>query len=157
MTAQVPVTVPVTPMVAGSASGPALVFNEPVSLWGGVDPTTATVVDRLHPQRGVSLCGAVVFMPSGRGSSSASSILVEMVRLGTAPAAFVLLGPDEMLTIGSLVAEELYDRVVPIVVVASDGLATGGLDANEIAAGGIYVRTGDRVRIDGPALTIESP
>ena len=150
------VQVPVTPMVAGSASGPALVFDEPVSLWGGVDPTTGVVVDRLHPQRGVSMSGAVVFMPFGRGSSSASSILVEMVRLGTAAAAFVLGGPDEMLTIGSLVAEELYDRVVPIVVVDTGGLGTGGIVAGGIAAGGIAVRTGDRVRIDGAVLTIES-
>ncbi|MDH3298946.1 MAG: DUF126 domain-containing protein [Acidimicrobiia bacterium] len=136
--------VTVTPVAGGSADGPALVFDEPVSLWGGVDPTTATVVDRLHPQRGVSLTGAVVFMPSGRGSSSASSILVEMVRLGTAPAAFVLRSPDEMLTIGSLVADELYGRVVPIVVLDDIGEADG-----------FEVRTGDSIRIDGATLHVE--
>ncbi|MDH5522298.1 MAG: hypothetical protein OEZ14_17390, partial [Acidimicrobiia bacterium] len=64
-------------------------------------------------------------------------------------------------TIGSLVAEELYDRVVPIVVVDTGGLGTGGIVAGGIAAGGIAageiaVRTGDRVRIDGAVLTIES-
>lgn len=133
--------VTVATMTSGSASGPALVFDEPVSLWGGVDPATATVVDRLHPQRGISLSGAVVFMPFGRGSSSASSILVEMVRLGTAPAAFVLRSPDEMLTIGSLVAAELYDQVVPIVVVDDPGP--------------FEIRTGDIVRIEDSTLQIE--
>jgi len=135
------VQVPVTAMAAGSASGPALVFDEPVSLWGGVDPTTATVVDRLHPQHGASMSGGVVFMPFGRGSSSASSILVEMVRLGTAPVAFVLRGPDEMLTIGSLVAAELYEQVIPIAVVDN--------------ASGFEVRTGDAVRIVDSVLEIE--
>lgn len=133
--------VAVTPMAAGSAEGPALVLDEPLSLWGGVDPATATIVDRLHPQHGVSLTGAVVFMPFGRGSSSASSILVEMVRLGTAPAAFVLRGPDEMLTIGSLVADELYGTVVPVVV-------ADAVDAVE-------VQSGDPVRIDAATLHIE--
>lgn len=131
----------VSSMAGGSADGPALVFDEPVSLWGGVDPTTGIVVDRLHPQHGVSITGSVVFMPYGRGSSSASSILVEMVRLGTAPAAFVLRSPDEMLTIGSLVAAELYERVVPVVV----------LDDPD----GFEVGTGDVVRIDGSSLAIE--
>ncbi len=128
----------VTPMTSGEAAGPALVFDEPVSLWGGVDPATGVVVDRLHPQHGVSISGAVVFMPFGRGSSSASSVLVEMVRLGTAPAAFVLRGQDEMLIIGALVAEELYERSVPVVI-----------------ADDLDVRTGDRVRIDGDALEID--
>ncbi len=132
------VHVSVRPMAAGSAAGPALVFDEPVSLWGGVDPTSGTVVDRLHPQHGVSMSGAVVFMPFGRGSSSASSILVEMARLGTAPAAFVLRGPDEMLVIGSLVAAELYDDVIPIVV------------------GAASVHTGDEVRIDGDTMSVRA-
>lgn len=139
--------VSVTPMTEGSARGPALVFDEPVSLWGGTDPATGVVVDRLHPQNGVSMSGAVVFMPFGRGSSSASSILVEMVRLGTAPVAFVLQRPDEMLAIGSLVAAELYDGVIPIVIVdGADGI--DGLD-------GVDVRTGDLVSIDGSSLEIE--
>lgn len=133
--------VPAAPMAPGSATGPALVFDEPVSLWGGVDPASATVVDRLHPQRGASMAGAVVFMPFGRGSSSASSILVEMVRLGTAPAAFVLQGPDEMLTVGSLVAAELYGQIVPIVVV----------DETEFE-----VQTGDTVRILDSVVEIET-
>ena len=87
-------------------------------------------------------------MARGRGSSSASSILVEMVRLGTAPAAFVLRGPDEMLAVGSLVADELYDRVVPIVVV-SDTVTETDTDT-----GGVAVETGDRIAIDGPTMRV---
>ena len=43
-----PVDVTVAPMAPGEAAGPALVLDEPLSLWGGVDPATATIVDRLH-------------------------------------------------------------------------------------------------------------
>ena len=104
-------------------SGRALVLDEPLSLWGGMDPATGELIDAHHPQRGASLAGRVVVMASGRGSSSSASVLAEAVRAGTAPAAIVLAEPDLILAIGSTVAEELYGRAVPIVVVATERLA----------------------------------
>jgi len=93
-----------------------LVLDEPLSLWGGVDPATGKIVDVHHPQRGTSIAGRVVVMPVGRGSSSSASVLAEMARLGTAPAGFVLGEPDLILAIGAEVARELYGVDVPISV-----------------------------------------
>ena len=104
------------PLVAGTASGEVIVLDEPLSLWGGFDPETGTVVDVSHPQHGASLRGRIVVMPHGRGSSSSSSVLAESIRLGTAPAAFVLDEPDQIIVIGALVAELLYDVVCPVFV-----------------------------------------
>jgi predicted aconitase with swiveling domain len=59
-------------------------------------------------------------MPAGRGSSSSASVLAEAVRAGTAPAAIVLGEPDLILSIGSAVAEELYGKRVPVVVLPAD-------------------------------------
>jgi len=101
----------------------ALVLAEPLSLWGGMDPATGELIDAHHPQRGVSLAGRVVVMPSGRGSSSSASVLAEAVRAGTAPAAILLGEPDLILSIGSAVAEELYGLRVPVVVLPGDALA----------------------------------
>jgi predicted aconitase with swiveling domain len=103
--------------------GPALVLDEPLSLWGGMDPATGELIDARHPQRGARLSGRVVVMPSGRGSSSSASVLAEAVRAGTAPAAIILGEPDLILAIGSAVAQELYGVVVPVVVIAPDRLA----------------------------------
>ena len=100
----------------------ALVLDEPLSLWGGMDPASGELIDVHHPQRGASLAGRVVVMPAGRGSSSSSSVLAEAVRAGTAPAAFVLGEPDLILSIGAAVAEELYGVTVPIVVLPRDEL-----------------------------------
>lgn len=97
-------------------------LEEPLSLWGGMDPATGELIDAHHPQRGVNLAGRVVVMPSGRGSSSSASVLAEAVRAGTAPAAIVLGEPDLILSIGAAVAEELYGVSVPVVVVARDRL-----------------------------------
>jgi predicted aconitase with swiveling domain len=103
--------------------GQALVLDEPLSLWGGMDPATGELIDTRHPQRGARLTGRVVVMPSGRGSSSSASVLAEAVRAGTAPAAIILGEPDLILAVGSAVAEELYGVVVPVVVLAADDLA----------------------------------
>jgi uncharacterized protein len=100
------------------------VLDEPLSLWGGMDPETGRVIDVHHPQQGAVLTGRVVVMPSGRGSSSSSSVLAEAVRAGSAPAAIVLGEPDLILSIGSAVAEELYGARVPIIVMSPDRLQT---------------------------------
>ncbi len=114
--------------------GRALVLDEPLSLWGGMDPATGEVIDVHHPQRGASLAGRVVVMRSGRGSSSSASVLAEAVRAGTAPAAIVLAEPDLILAIGATVAEELYGRAVPVVVLPATGVSAIA-DGAEIVIG----------------------
>jgi uncharacterized protein len=109
--------------MSASVRGAALVLEEPLSLWGGMDPASGEVIDGHHAQRGVNLSGRVVVMPSGRGSSSSASVLAEAVRARTAPAAILLGEPDLILSIGSSVAEELYGRLVPVVVLAESALA----------------------------------
>jgi predicted aconitase with swiveling domain len=101
-------------------SGRALVLDEPLSLWGGVDPATGEIIDAHHPQRGVNVSGRVLVMPSGRGSSSSASVLAESVRAGTAPVAILLAEPDLILAIGAAVAEELYGVGVPVQVVTAE-------------------------------------
>ena len=103
-------------LLAGEASGSALVLDEPLSMWGGLDPATGEIIDRRHPQFGLLATGRILVMPTGRGSSSSSSVLAEAVRLGTAPAAVVLAEPDDIVLVGALVAEELYGVTCPVVV-----------------------------------------
>ena len=95
----------------------ALVLDEPLSLWGGLDPATGEIIDVHHPQRGARVTRRVLVMPAGRGSSSSASVLAEAARAGTAPAAIVLREPDLILAIGAAVAEELYDVRIPVLVV----------------------------------------
>jgi predicted aconitase with swiveling domain len=105
-------------------AGQALVLDEGLSLWGGMDPGTGELIDARHPQRGASLTGRIVVMPSARGSSSSASVLAEAVRAGTAPAAIILGEPDLILAIGAAVAEELYGVVVPVVVVDAEEMSS---------------------------------
>jgi hypothetical protein len=108
----------------GRARASALVLDEPLSLWGGVDPATGRVIERRHPQHGALVTGRALVMPAARGSSSSASILAEAARAGTAPAAIILGEPDLILAIGAAVAEELYGIQVPILWLPSAELAT---------------------------------
>jgi predicted aconitase with swiveling domain len=122
--------------IPGTAEAVALVLAEPLSFWGGIDAATGRVIDRFHPDLGACISGRILVMPGGRGSSSASSILAEGLRLGTAPAAIVLAEPDPILTVGALVAQELYGLSCPIVVCPIDGIATGdGLRIDALGGG----------------------
>jgi predicted aconitase with swiveling domain len=127
-------------LVAGDAAGPALVLEAPLSLWGGMDPHTGRLTDHHHPQLGATITGRVLVMPSGRGSSSSSSVLAEAIRLGTAPVAILLSEPDEILVLGALVADYLYGRTCPVLVLP-DGLADP-------------VTTGDRVELHGDRIML---
>jgi hypothetical protein len=112
-------------LVAGAARGEVVRLEEGLSFWGGYDPERGVIIDRSHPQLGESLVGKVVFMPHGRGSSSASSVLAEALRAGTGPAAIVLGEPDQILVVGSLVARLLYGVQCPIYVGDSSELPDG--------------------------------
>lgn len=105
-------------LVPGRATGPALVLEEPLSFWGGLDPATGEIIEATHPQRGGSVAGRILVMPSGRGSSSSATILAEAIRLGTGPAGIVLGETDDIVAIGALVAAELYGASIPVVVAA---------------------------------------
>lgn len=103
-------------LVAGRAEGTTLILDEPLSMWGGADPETGLIVEPAHPQQGESLAGRILVVAHGRGSSSSSSVLAELLRRGVGPAAIVLREPDSILVIGALVAAELYGTMCPIVV-----------------------------------------
>lgn len=121
-------------LVDGYIQGPLLVLDEPLSIWGGVDSHTGRIVDERHPQFGETVRRKIIVLPHGRGSSSSSSVLAEMLRRGTGPAGIVLEKPDSILVIGSLIANRLYGSSCPVVVSPVLG-DTGGLW--QISAGGL--------------------
>lgn len=105
-------------------------LDAPLSFWGGFDPHTGEVIDGHHPQWRTNLSGKVLALPSGRGSSSSSSVLAEAIRLGTAPIAILLLENDPILVLGALVARELYGSSVPVATLSAESY--GRLSTGEI-------------------------
>lgn len=111
--------------LAGAAEGEALVFSQSLSFWGGIDAETGDIIDHSHPGLGTNVAGKILIMPSGRGSSSSSSVLAEAIRRGTAPTAILLERPDPILAVGAIVAEFLYGISMPLVVCEIGGIASG--------------------------------
>jgi predicted aconitase with swiveling domain len=110
------------PIVPGKAKGQAVVSHQPISFWGGVDPMTGEVIDRRHECSGTVITGKVFVFPTGKGSSTGSAVLMESIRNGSAPAAIINCKTDPILALGAIVAEELYHKTLPMVVVSQEDI-----------------------------------
>ena len=102
------------------ASGTLLVSREPLSLWGGYDQHSGEIIDRRHALSGRNAKGCILALPSSRGSSTTTAILLEAARNDTAPAAILTQGVDTFFTLASIVADEMYGKAVTIVALEEE-------------------------------------
>ncbi len=110
-------------LIAGAARGELLHADVGLSFWGGVDPFSGEVIDRHHPFSGRRIAGRVLAIPSGRGSCTGSSVMLELILNGHAPAALLLERVDDILVLGVLVAERMFGRAIPVRVLGPEGFA----------------------------------
>ena len=87
-----------------------------LSFWGGIDPLTGIVVDVGHPWHGQNVANKIMCLPSGRGSSTASQVLLELIRNDKAPAAMILRDADAMACVGALIAASVFELKVPDII-----------------------------------------
>jgi len=137
-----PVRVKVRSLVEGAAQGALLFADVGLSFWGGVDPASGEVIDRHHPLSGERLAGRVLAIPSGRGSCTGSSVLMELISNDHAPAALVLAEADEILTLGVLVAQVIFQRSLPVVCVGHEAF-------NRLRGQGFVRVEGNRLTLSG--------
>ncbi len=109
-------------VVPGEAVGVVLRSYRTISLWGGIDPETGRIIDPRNDRCGASLAGRVFVFPGEKGSSTGSAVLLELVRREIAPAALVTGSIAPVAALGSVVAEELYGKPVPVVLVTEEDL-----------------------------------
>ena len=104
-------------LIEGQARGPLLELSTDISLWGGVDPLTGFIIDQRHPQYGQSIAGKILAMKRSIGSSSGSSILLELLQRERGPLGIILLEVDFIVTLGVVVAREMRFGDIPVVQV----------------------------------------
>jgi uncharacterized protein len=112
------------PLHDGAAHGETVHLESPLSFWGGFDPRSGIIIDIHHPQCGQKLTEKLILMRESRGSGTASGALAEALRLGTGPAAIILVEPDVNLAIGAAVAETLYGAACPVLTVKPEHFET---------------------------------
>ena len=117
---------------SGWAKGEALVSNQPISFYGGIDPMTGEVVERGHELEGKSIAGKILVFPYGKGSTVGSYIILRLKKRGMAPKAMVNIRCEPIIAVGAIIAE------IPTI------------DRIDIS----MIRNGDLVEVDGELLRI---
>lgn len=131
-----------TIIVSATVEGPILVCDEGLSVWGGVHQDTGQIIDAHHPQHGQTLAGHVVMMPTSRGSCTGSGVLLGLALAGTAPLALIFREGEDILTLGALVAGQLFDRPIAVLrLTDAEYAALAKEQAAEIT--GTHLRAGE--------------
>ncbi|KAJ4375396.1 hypothetical protein N0V83_002483 [Neocucurbitaria cava] len=148
-----------TAYVQGRASGNLIASNLELSFWGGVDPRTGQVIDRHHTLSGKCLQGCILAIPGGRGSCSGSGVILELLLNGNGPLAILFERREDILTLGVMMAEEIFQKSIPVVVLDPVNFAsistashvcikgtqvwtTEGIDVREMEADSDAIETG---------------
>lgn len=109
---------------SGSATGKVIHADVSLSFWGGIDTQTGIVVDRHHPLCGTNLHGTILAIPGGRGSSTGSGAILELLLNDCAPAALIFARLEQILTLGVWIAKAMFDRSIPVLVLDEGSFST---------------------------------
>jgi len=124
-------------LVAGRKDGTLLRTDQAISFWGGVDPHSGRIIDPRHELFGQSVAGRVLAFPIGKGSSTGSLIMLELARIGKAPAAIVNQRTEPILATGPIVIKHFYGLEIPVMTLSAEDFAC--------------LETGQRVYVDATA------
>jgi predicted aconitase with swiveling domain len=127
-------------LIPGHATGPAMMLDDTLSFWGGFEPSNGEIIDVHHPQFGQVVGGSVLFIPQSRGSAGTPGGIAETLRNGSGPLAFVLGEPDVNISVGTLVANRLYELEIPVLEISLAAMA--------------QIRSGDSVTIDQRGIVV---
>jgi predicted aconitase with swiveling domain len=107
---------------------PAVMLTEPISFWGGISPVDGKLTDPRSRNHSRPIAATALFISELRGSSSGSSILLELIYRGLAPAAIILDFPDAIIALGTIVGREMGWKSPPIfrMAAAEQGLIVDG-------------------------------
>lgn len=108
------------PYVKGQASGRLIASNTDLSFWGGVDPTTGEIIDRHHELSGQILKDKILAIPGGRGSCTGSGVVLELLLHGNGPSAILFERREDIITLGVIIAEEMFGKAIPVVNLPRD-------------------------------------
>lgn len=117
----------------GKVEAEAIVTAEPLGFYGGIDAKTGIVIEKGHELEGKCVTGKVLVFPCGKGSTVGSYVIYGLGRNGVGPAAIINRETETIVATGAILAG------IPCV----DGIDIGKL------------KTGDRLRVDADAGTVE--
>jgi len=123
-------------VVGGRAEGEALVTQDTVPGWGGVNPLQGVITEVRHELRGVSFAGKILVCRGAKGSSGWSAMFHTARLAGTAPKALVFNEMTTKIALGAVVM-----RIPSVTDFDRDPLDV--------------IETGDWVVVNGDSGTVE--
>jgi uncharacterized protein len=117
-------------VVGGYAEGEALVTNDTISGWGGINPIAGTVIETRHELRGQTFKDKILVFPGAKGSSGWSAAFHITRLTGTAPKALIFNEMTTKIALGAVVM-----RIPSVTDLDQDPLQ--------------LIQTGDWVTVDG--------
>jgi predicted aconitase with swiveling domain len=102
-------------VIAGDLCAELVYSNDPISFVGGVNIRTGDVSDYRHSSYKLNITGKAFAFPYGKGSSGAGLVLMEMMRIGTAPAALINIRTDPVVLTGPLICKHFYNQLLPVI------------------------------------------
>jgi uncharacterized protein len=107
-------------VLPGRGRGAIQATRQAISFWGCVDPASGMISDKRHELYGQSIAGKVLAFPFGKGSSTGSLMILELLRLDLAPAAIINIRTEPLLATGPIVGKHFYGKTFPIVTVSDE-------------------------------------
>ena len=96
----------------GKTEGEAMVSQESISFYGGVDPDTGKIVEKDHPLEGRSIAQKVLVFPRGKGSTVSSYTIYRLKKSGNAPVAMINKECETIVAVGAIISEiPCVDRI----------------------------------------------
>jgi predicted aconitase with swiveling domain len=89
----------------GVVEGQALVTNQPISFYGGVDPDRGVIVEKGHELEGKEIKGKILVFPNGKGSTVGSYTLYRLKKNGVAPAGMINKECETVVAVGAIISE----------------------------------------------------
>ncbi len=88
----------------GKAEAEAIVSEEPIGFYGGVDIETGVVIEKGHPLEGECVTGKVLIFPRGKGSTVGSYVIYGLEKNDVGPAAIVNEETETIVATGAILA-----------------------------------------------------
>ena len=122
--------------------GEAIVSSMAFGFFGGCDPRVGIVIDKWHDLYNQSIKDKIFVYPEGRGSTVGAAVMLELARTNSAPLAILNNHCELISQSGCVLSKKLYDVDMPM-------MEKFGVDITK------EIKTGDRLRVDPEAGTVE--
>ena len=92
-------------IMKGKTKAAALVTTQPISFYGGVDPTNGIILEKGHELQGECFKGKILVFPTGKGSTVGSYTLYRMKKNGNAPAGIINKECETVIAVGAIISD----------------------------------------------------